>query len=397
MAEGQPYWIRLHVNVGGEEGIVETELKTWHSPSGTCWWELRRVTDFLGVLEGQGSKGSDSATPSLSRWFRTRQQKFEALWQTWNLEYDAACKMSLKSVTFKAKASGSEAVVDDETRHTTSLSAPGLLAFLAGVPDILKSLRVKGRAAALLECLVARSCTTYEGLPLGEVPIDIMQACSESRLGLLCPHFQHGLATISKQSGDKNLHVFVLHKVAPVCSAVRSWCGKLLLDISQHITQQLEHLAYTSDPLKATPLDEHRSRKRPIDEDLRRAVVTRAATDKKAATPFALCKATDVAPAGLVYSWQDTWLLEYQSCSWLAAGQAGDITVACDAKRLGNPAEETEVFSACFDALHKHLQVWLPPVVRSQPRCLRCTLCKTLRAHIVGVCSRAVQDPAFSV
>ena len=26
MAEGQPYWIRLHVNVGGEEGIVETEL-----------------------------------------------------------------------------------------------------------------------------------------------------------------------------------------------------------------------------------------------------------------------------------------------------------------------------------------------------------------------------------
>ena len=381
MAEGQPYWIRLHVNLGGEEGIAETELKTWHSPSGTCWWEFRRVADFLGVLEGQGSKGSDSATPSLSRWFRTRQQKFTALWQTWDLEYDAACKMSLKSVTFKAKASGSSAVVDDETRHITSLSTPGLLAFLSGVPEILKSLRVKGRAAALLDCLIARSCATDEGSPLGEVPNDIKQACSESRHGQLCPHFQHGLATVAKQSGGKNMGVFVLHKLAPMCSAVRSWCGKLLLEISQHITQQLEHIAYTSDPLKATPLDEHRSRKRPIDEDVRRAVVSRAASENRAATPHALCKATDVAPAGLVYSWQDTWLLEYQSCSWLAAGQAADIVVACDAKRLGSPAEETEVFAACFDAFDRHLQVWLPPVVPFQPRCFRCKLCQKLREH----------------
>ena len=61
--------------------------------------------------------------------------------------------------------------------------------------------------------------------------------------------------------------------------------------------------------------------------------------------------------------WDEKEALKYQAACWKLCEQAGcSLSVALDGKRLGQPAEETEVFAAWV--WPQEVAFWLPPMVQ---------------------------------
>ena len=123
--------------------------------------------------------------------------------------------------------------------------------------------------------------------------------------------------------------------------------------------------------------------KRPIDEDVEAAVLERVPKEGRADSSYKYLKRRQDYGPKRAYPWQDGCLLKYQSSAWLSSAAPRTVSIACDAKRLGCPAEDVEVFGAVVRiALGEEHFVWLPPQVPLHQIACICT-CTAMHYDIV--------------
>lgn len=360
--------VYVHVEAHcSETGPFELEYKAWKHPSDRVWWQLHGVVDAIGVCDGK---------TTVSDWFKDRMAKWRAAWHCWMLDPSDAYKPSHRSEQASAKHEERAIILDDERHHVLTLSTAGLLVFLHTCACVLKSAKHRSRAKASLEAFL-KKCLHLGG-NLEEwlsVPAAIAGSCSDSRPGQQCLHLADALGR-ARASGSPHLQVvallFHLGAVSTLCDAARQWGARLLLEAKDIINESVMDVAYTNDPTKANTLRGSGSRKRTADEDLKLAISTDVLQRRRSSSGYKLLKAID---SGLcpksAYAWPDKHALEYQASSWLSASSATTVTVALDAKRLGCPAEETEVAAAwVHHSLGTDFLSWLPPQAgtNSRPR-----------------------------
>ena len=126
-----------------------------------------------------------------------------------------------------------------------------------------------------------------------------------------------------------------------------------------------EHLtvaAFTTDPVKAAADEDPLGGKRRRDEDFKRAVAVDGVLAKRAPTAAALLRATATAPPSSAPTWTAKSLLTYQASCVLCGPDCSTVSVCVDGGRLGNPAENCELFA--FDVKMpngtRHF-MWPPP------------------------------------
>jgi hypothetical protein len=120
--------------------------------------------------------------------------------------------------------------------------------------------------------------------------------------------------------------------------------------------------AYTADPAVAVVPAERveRLKRRRVDEDLKFSVTTAMLQDGRATSTAVAARGLGLGRASK--KWDNAESLRYQAACWrIAAERVQALCVALDGKRLGQPAEETEVI-ACW-LYPQDVACWAPPMV----------------------------------
>jgi len=299
---------------------------------------------------------------------RDRLQKFTASWKSWGIDADSAFKRSFKGSLAFARQNRLEVETDEEQHEVACLSTIGLIGFLQGAQVVLKSRVMRSDALALLRAFLARALppTVLEDIGPRSTPACAMRACAGSLAGALCEHLHLAFKAFDgpgKPTAARACDgLLAVHSFGPVCPAASEWAKELVQRVSKAVASRVEAIAYTSDPLKASCLDEGRGRKRPIDEDVKSAVLERVPREARADSSYKYLKSRQDYDPKRAYPWQDDCLLKYQSSAWLSSAAPRTVSIACDAKRLGCPAEDVEVFGAVVrTAQGEGHFVWLPP------------------------------------
>ena len=133
--------------------------------------------------------------------------------------------------------------------------------------------------------------------------------------------------------------------------------------------------AFTTDPTKVSSIapslvqdtdeadGQPKKRHRRIDQDLKLAVVSTMLSGGRASNPSACLRTIDVCSEKKALRWVLGYMQKYQAQGWNQCREILVRGIACcvDAKRLGQPAEETETY-ACV--LYPHMKcMWLPVAV----------------------------------
>ena len=138
----------------------------------------------------------------------------------------------------------------------------------------------------------------------------------------------------------------------------------MLCRLTRAIEQRVPEVAYANDPLKGGRPELHSStRRRRVDEDYKRAVTTRVCQEGRAQSGAAYLRATGDHAGHVQGHWVALELLRYQAASWVNADQVRVCSLAADAARLGNPAEDTLGLAAWIETDHRDFGVVLPPQV----------------------------------
>ena len=85
---------------------------------------------------------------------------------------------------------------------------------------------------------------------------------------------------------------------------------------------------------------------RRVDEDLKRASIFEMVMDSRADNGRDALRLVGVAKVATAATWDERELLCYQAACWQACSSLRAISVSLDGKRVGQPAEETDVFAA---------------------------------------------------
>lgn len=147
------------------------------------------------------------------------------------------------------------------------------------------------------------------------------------------------------------------------CPASRELSRQCLAWLCAQIDSRLENFRYTSDATKV--LDSGcraPSKRRRIDEDFRLTVVADVARQGRAANAVGFLRAVDKCSPKNAQPWSEQFLLEYEAAGWLAGARSSTVCCCFDASRIGNPAENTEIFGAqLFGPSSMDCFMWGPP------------------------------------
>lgn len=147
-----------------------------------------------------------------------------------------------------------------------------------------------------------------------------------------------------------------------MCKAALSLCRRCLAWSCEVVDGCLDSSSYTRDPTKAGHTESCSAKRRRIDEDFRTTVVADVARQGLAANAAGYLRAVDKCSSKNANPWGEKFLLKYQASGWLTGARATTVCCCLDAPRVGNPAENTEIFGAqLFGPPSKDLFMWLPP------------------------------------
>jgi hypothetical protein len=362
-SDPEVFWIKTSA-VTGEGFHCDIDWKAWRHTDQVAWWELRRVSDTLQLISGR---------TYLDRWLRDHVPVYIVWWEMFGITAKEAMLPSKKSFLTRARMARLEVLDEGLDAHDVpTISTRGLLVLLFASAMSLKSKDVKGRAEAAFR---AALCKLVEpgfatGLLEAGMPAGLAANCGASQGGQPCCHYEQcaqAVATWQAQPALAEL-LWGLVVAAGRCGACRAHAGELIAQLARHICGRLPESSYTSDALEAGRLDDSsRARKRPIDEDFKRAVSFRAVQEGRASSGPQYLKATAACSAKNGARWADQELLWHQAAGWLGASSVESVTVALDAKRLGNPAENVEVMGAWVSSDQGQFMSWLPPQVSPLP------------------------------
>lgn len=142
-----------------------------------------------------------------------------------------------------------------------------------------------------------------------------------------------------------------LHLVSDSCPAARA----ALAILAALMEQRLSHNGHQR-VLQSVAMDPCKGKRRRKDEAAAEAVITKSRKQFMSSSVFA--RAHEVAGARTPSAWEDRGSSQALSATWLTFANSLCISVALDAKRLGNPVEEIVAYAAWASGSNR--AAWLP-------------------------------------
>lgn len=193
---------------------------------------------------------------------------------------------------------------------------------------------------------------------------EIAQRCQHRGADPLCHHLRNAISGAMGAVGVDPAEVALrlAGAILPLterCAAAEGYYHRMVCALSGHIEKQASDLG-SADPLvvPCVVLGDG-PRKRRMDEDLKRAVVSTAMGAKRAKTVGAMVRATGMVAEKTAAAWVGPHMTEYMCACRLSFAKARTLSLSFDATRVGCPKEETLACAAY--AVDLDIAAWLPP------------------------------------
>lgn len=360
-------------DAGGEAGKVTIEVKAWAfegapgSGALAVTWEFRRFVDAAGLCP---------ESLYLHQWIRKRRDVWAPCWRRFGIEPGEALIPSRRSAQ-QSRVGDDTLCADGKVRSEWSITTVGLLVLLMHISSDARSQKAKrmalGLLAAWLTVLVkAEESARLRSMVVGSSHLSSCQVFADSS-GVCC-HVQDIYRLVGMPEGRPS---FVGEALASCL--VKLYAGGMTCRAFQHIMSDIlpilatgMHLALLekghSDLRRAALYDPSRAKRRRCDEDLQASVMQRSASCSQSAGNIL---AIDGSSRRSGTNWMEKMVCSFQSSAWLHFKGAPAVNLVMDAKRIGNPAEDTEVLLATNCGSLR--STWLPPQVGHT---LRGSLCR---------------------
>ena len=323
---------------------VAVKAWIWEEEPQNATWELRRIATALFPPWG---------CDDLKSYIRRRQEQWREVCELFDLNFNECFIPSARSL----------GMADHPLKHTVkkewSITSAGLLSLCVGQGVLGWKREEQLRAAVVLNCLlvnIVEPSIERTLLPVREsVDLDVQQACEEYNvLYATCPHIAAlHLSTCIAATPQSRIATGMLDafKGMARCCSVKAWLRHCCRALSSHMDLRVSELGWETDCLKIKQLSS-RSKQRRLDEDLCAAALNKTHALGMASTLGALGRSTETLSKSSCRDVIERRLESALFDSWQQAQktQLLSISLSLDAKKLGQPFEETLCF-ACWDCV----------------------------------------------
>lgn len=342
MAASSKYSFHFCPSVASSSDGATTTInyKCWkYTDDGSVWWELRRIARPILMKENM----------ELNKTMKANDQVLSAvaasIGAVWLDEYMVSRKA--------AEARGIEELVGSEKlRQEAGVSTLGLLILLLGWSFARHRGEERSRALCSLEAWLMK-VGDASLLPFNlweDVCTDPLRArCPNRRDGdRMCVHIAK-LMTFSDSSTWREL-AMLLHSAivdATVCPSAAGLAEGFVRKIAQGVNGRVDQISLPTNILKEEHfMAQSGKRKARVDEDFIELVSQEKVRQKKIHCGSQLARATGDVPESACRAWDEQFLCRYQAEAWKQFASATFVSVAEDGKRIGQPAEETQMYVA---------------------------------------------------
>lgn len=336
--------------------VAQREWKAHVYDDGAIYWEVRRF--ILAFLAG-GRKDFEVA-----KILRAARGPLTTVLEEWGLSLDNEILPSFKAASCRGEAT----MLNAKGRGEWTSSTPGALAWLLHLSCASHRAKSKEQAKALLRgFLVAfASPASAAAHSMAEDIKQALSSCQQPPQGHWgsCCHLRIAIDAMltAGPAGQMwtNLTKALQHiyLARPVCVASR----RLLAGVLQRLCQDVDGKVSDMQPPKnfsSFSMPQGRKRKLRIDEDYKRYLVSEAVAAKRAHCGAQYAKTTGDVHPETARKWDEAHMANYIAAAWHTMGSSTLVSLACDASKVGNPAEETVMFLA-WD-MESNKAVVLPP------------------------------------
>lgn len=223
---------------------------------------------------------------------------------------------------------------------------------------------MKGLLCTLLEALLNPEFLEDSGVAM--MDLGSLCQCRAYRQGAeSCPHLRGAVKQLRREGTAPQRKVALALEEAitmvDVCPPSCHWLRRAILAVRNVVDAAAPSMAFTQDATKAESTRAPGKKRRRVDQDLKHAVINDMIVSGRAKSSHAAARSLGDVVAKSTDKWDDRASLLYQAACWASCQGLRALSVAVDAKRLGQPAEETEVFAAW--AWPQDVAMWLPPMV----------------------------------
>lgn len=308
----------------------------------------------------------------LHDWWAAHKQAILSTSSACSLEDDAIYLPSRKALRARKRLQMPELPENPEqVREEWLVSTSGLALIMVVIATIFRKRAHKAAARGLLQALLAAlldgDCVTKH--PSLQLDVATLRQCDafSNQDDPCCEHMKLVFAALGNASAAAQARLadalLVAGPLVAICPATVAWLSAALAAFSEDIAEAIPRKACKGDVLqsRAACRNDEMKRRR-IDEDLKKAVCTDMVVDGRADQARDGARLMGLGGATAA-KWDEKELLNYQAACWKLCERSGcSLSVALDGKRIGQPAEETEVVAAW--TWPQQVAFWLPPMVR---------------------------------
>lgn len=348
------YAVFVRLPGGGEKQV---ELKAWRyqEANGESWtWELRRLVDGAGLVP-------DSMY--LHQWVGRQRQARTSMWSELGFgKFEECVFPSSKAEASKAQKGGASLTASKYTRSEWSATTLASVSILLHASVASRLAKAKTQASAVLEALVRRSCcqAVLSVLRQSANAASVLSRCEAGAKYGVCAHMREVHVALALSEGASAICASLrkLYTCAAVCPGCASCLREVMLCFSRALEESVPECGH-NDLKRAAAHDPSCKKRGRKDEDLI-AQVLQGAHDKKV-SPATFANVVECGSSRSGCDWEEQYALQMQSAASSAFEKSACAHVSLDAKRLGNPAEDTEAFLAYGGK--GGTTMWLPPQV----------------------------------
>lgn len=348
------------VSMKGGEGQSVVELKAWsygveageNAPLVT--WELRRFADIVGLCLG---------SLYLHQWIRKNKGVWSATFERFELRPQAALIPSNKS--FRQCPPDGALEQPELVRGEWSITTEGILVLLLHISSDARLQAHKSSSYALLAswvCMLANGICS-RALAGSILDPDQLRSCQVGQADGVCFHMLsvHSVAgqDFKEQGVQQHLIPGVLrqlykgsHQCCGCLAILKHMIGVLSFQMGATL-QQKGH----NDLKRGSTNDPSNPKRARKGEDMKASFLEKGAQVNQSVSLVAAVDGS--VPPRTAAHWPEQLVCSHQSAGWLHFAQARSITICMDAKRLGNPGEDTEMLLATNNDSRR--ATWLPP------------------------------------
>lgn len=188
----------------------------------------------------------------------------------------------------------------------------------------------------------------------------------------VCAHLSSVIQAAQSEEKSPQLLIFdyfsTLLVASHACASCRVQASLVLTRIARLVEARVPSISHTSDPLKSMrPSNFLPSKRRRQEEGEYKKAITVDVVDKGLAeTSSCYLKASGDHDGRVSDRWINKSLCEYQMAAWMNSSGCRRLTVAADAARIGNPAEDTLAIALDVEGGTQRFGVVAPPQVLTE-------------------------------